>query len=129
MKRELKFKVFWKKTKKIYDVKEIDFATKLVAFTDYEADWHHIPFDEVELLQYTGLCGREKKEIYEDMLVRIHHEDFESIYICFWDSCNYEFGFQNEERDFGIVYVNQKDIKVIGFIQEHPELKGKVRKK
>ena len=62
--------------------------------------------------QYTGLTDKNGKKIFEGDIGKVN----EDIYVCFWNECNYEFGFTNSKRDFGIAYA--QDIEVIGNIHD-----------
>ena len=66
--------------------------------------------------QYTGLTDKNGKKIFEGDIVKVDDD----IYVCFWNECNYEFGFTNSKRDFGIAYA--QEVEVIGNIHDNPEL-------
>lgn len=85
-------------------------------------------FDEIELMQYTGITDRNGKDIYEGDIVTEHHAglmfepDFYQIQVVEWK----EFGFipfmrviGDSRHDFAN---NLKEFIVIGNIYEHPQL-------
>ena len=66
--------------------------------------------------QYTGLTDKNGIRIFEGDIAKVDDD----IYVCFWNDCNYEFGFTNSKRDFAIAYA--QEVEVIGNIHDNPEL-------
>lgn len=122
--RDIKFRVFDKDLKQILKVKEIDFEHRIVTLKISKLAIKKIPFENVELLQYTGLKDKNEKEIFEgDIFVHNNHK-FEVV----WDSTRF-IGLDNDRSGKGYCcYVDShyKDgsssIEVIGNIYENPEL-------
>ena len=122
--RDIKFRAFDKDLKRILKVKEIDFEYRIVTLEISELSIKKILFEDVELLQYTGLKDKNGKEVYEgDVFIHNNHK-FEVV----WDSTRF-IGLDNNRSGKGYCcYVDShyKDgsssIEVIGNIYENPEL-------
>lgn len=76
-------------------------------------EWHEV--DPETVGRYTGLTVNGTK-LFEGDIAKAD----EDVYVCFWNECNYEFGFTNSKRDFGIAYA--QDIEIIGNIFDNKEL-------
>lgn len=120
--REIKFRAWEKSLKQIIPVDNIDFEKRMV---NTESAWRM--FDEIELMQYTGLKDKNGKEIYEGDIL---DTDLERPYLvvefrngCFVIECC-----DDEEIYYDIMFPLEKEIsnleyhKVIGNIYENPEL-------
>ena len=135
-----KFRTFDKKYKKIMKVNEINFEKSSVWIESDSGDHenrHTLTrgFDEVILMQSTGLFDKHGVEIFQgDVVQQVHAYDYATLEIetDFLEPFevkkgNYVQGkWIAEEIDgenYSVVrYVFGKDVKVIGNVHQHPEL-------
>ena len=118
---------------KIVEVKSLHLGSKK-AIIGYSGGNYSIRFDEIELMQYTGLKDKNGKEIYEGDIVKVKLykgeeeeyflgkvEYFGSNFIV--DSDNNSDYYVYDLDGFGIDFkYNLEDCEVIGNIYENPEL-------
>lgn len=115
MKRELKFLAWHKKNKKIYRIASISIQNESVFLINENNKKFHAFFDEIELLEYTGLKDKNGKEIYEgDILPNSHQKNCVVIFE--------NGGFIAKGKGFYIVPQHFQECEVIGNIYENPEL-------
>lgn len=124
--RDIKFRAFDKDLKQILKVKEIDFEHRIVTLKISKLAIKKIPFENVELLQYTGIKDKNGKEIFEGDIFVHNNQKFEVIYdgtrfigvdsdrsgngyVCYVDSC-YKDGSSSIEV-IGNVYENTGSLK------------------
>ncbi len=141
--RKVKYRAYDKWLKITRDVKSIDFENEKVMFyaDDFTGD-EHAPsldiersFDEVELMQYTGVKDRNGKEICEGDIIEYKNElkgNKLKGRICF-ERCKFLFvAYSGEKHNYQINYIELDDytnqnyvasyLKVIGNIYENREL-------
>lgn len=116
-----KFRAWLKKEKKMVEVKSIHLSTKKVMYgysiNSQSYGNRSIKFDEVELMQYTGVKDKNGKEVYEGDIVQLFGGN---KYIIRWNNQIACFDIVN---DFGyLVFCLNNDFEVIGNIYENPEL-------
>ena len=98
--REIKFRVWDKTSKKMVNINRIDIgdgSCKPSIFGDVFYDY----WNDVELMQYTGLKDINGEEIYEGDILMCDFYQCQGIYLVSWDNC-----------------------EIIGNIYENPELLG-----
>jgi uncharacterized phage protein (TIGR01671 family) len=118
--REIKFRAWEKNLKEIIPVHFIDFANRMI---NAKSAWRL--FDEIELMQYTGLKDKNGKEIYEgDIVKNLRDKTFEIFWseeeLAWCDKGKWRDGRDNITllADLNAVAT----IEVIGNIYENPEL-------
>ena len=118
---------------KIVEVKSLHLGSKK-AIIGYSGGNYSIKFDEIELMQYTGLKDKNGKEIYEGDIVL--YQDWEQCYegggndsfinkgIVEYNESNCCFNVTERETiDIeDVLYKGNEDLEVIGNIYDNPEL-------
>ncbi|WP_284037438.1 YopX family protein [Neobacillus sp. 114] len=129
--REIKFRAWEKYLKEIIPVDDINFEKRMI---NTDSAWRL--FDEIELMQYTGLSDKNSREIYEGDIVVLNtsHKVLDvqfnpEIYVVQWRSSGACFDmlhkdYLNHERKVGLMFDNGMvdSVEVIGNIYENPEL-------
>ncbi|NHI48010.1 hypothetical protein FDE94_09035 [Clostridium botulinum] len=138
--REIKLRAWDKIDEKIREVTLIDFEYKKVKLlNDYTGESYLRDFEEVILLEYTGLKDKNDKEIYEGDIVKYTFDLPESQYVTknglkiriaevFW--CNWRSSFavyangnsKLANSDLFRYVRNGNRVEVIGNIYDNPEL-------
>ena len=122
--REIKFRAWLKHGKEIVDVEGIYFMNKVVhyIYNDYKYNEQEIIgdfFENIELMEYTGLKDMKGKEIYEgDILFESSSEEYFKVV--------FENGsFRAEVNEYSLDLEDYAHIcEVVGNIYENPELLG-----
>lgn len=135
MSREIKFRAWLKKQKKMVEVHKIDFQDRVI--THYLDDLPFptlikCSFDDVELMQYTGIKDKNGKEIYEGDIIDIHQTvNGRNLFVVEITNTGlvipryaYKQGFKYQYDIRELLEVNEydKEIEVIGNIYDNPEL-------
>ena len=126
MNRDIKFRAWVKDRKAIFEVVLINYVTKKVTYL-FERVGHllnirHEKFNDVELMQYSGLTDMMEKEIYEgDILFESFGERYYKV-VFKNGSFRAEFEGDFEEHSFDLIDVVAQGCKIVGNIYENPEL-------
>ena len=142
--REIKFKAWDKLNKEMFNVEIMDFQERKV----YKDTVSYRKFNDIELMQYTGLKDKNEKEIYEGDVVKLVHTGIEisadrlEDLKRFVGIIKYENGifkivktekslieskyFEMEQKKVSEIFIYSKlyDLEVVGNIYENPELLG-----
>ena len=65
--------------------------------------------------QYTGLNDKNGKRIFEGDILCFD----ETVFVCYWDGGNIEFGLRNNEESIGMAYVAVYDAEIIGNVHDN----------
>ena len=114
--REIKFRAYEKAYNIIREVVSINFADKTVVLKDdFFDDVRLLNFDDVNLMQYTGLKDKNGKEIYDGYIVREKY-GVEIPMVVTWDDAGFRtLGKHNGEQYVGYV---KDSCEVVGNIYE-----------
>lgn len=125
--REIKFRAFIKELNEIREVEYINFLKKMISFPNKFCKEYYLnaDFDEIELMQYTGLKDKNNKEIYEGDIVKLRANHGIGVvkYYDEWGAFVVEY---IKPRPLAVLGMNyyKEDIEVLGNIYENPELLG-----
>jgi uncharacterized phage protein (TIGR01671 family) len=123
--REIKFRAYVEHLKWIVPVTDIYFDhQELECDLTSEGDKSIFSFDEVELMQYTGLKDKNGKEIYEGDLIKVNGSE-ELDLVKYLDGSYYGVNpkYHNTLR-YNLDYKTKDIAELIGNIYENPELLG-----
>ena len=114
--REIKFRIWVKDRKEIFEVVLINYVSKKVTYIlekiGHLLNIRHDKFNDVEFMQYTGLKDMMGKEIYEGDIVKFLNGIFEVIW------CNEKASFMLKNKEYK---------EFLSFVYENPKLMEEVR--
>ena len=124
--REIKFRAWVKDRKAIFEVISIDYVTKKVTYllerVGHLLSIRDAKFNDVELMQYTGIKDKDNKKIYEGDII---FESFgEKYYKVIFENGSFkaEFNGDFDEYSFDLIDVVAQGCEIVGNIYENPEL-------
>lgn len=124
--REIKFRAFIKELNEIREVEYINFLKKMISFPNKFCKEYYLnaDFDEIELMQYTGLKDKNNKEIYEGDIVKLRANHGIGVikYYDEWGAFVIEYIKPRPLAVLGNYY--KENIEILGNIYENPELLG-----
>lgn len=130
--REIKFRAWVKEKKAIFEVILIDYVTKKVTYllerVGHLLNIRHDKFNNVELMQYTGLKDKNNKEIYEGDIVKLRANHGIGVvkYYDEWGAFVVEYIKPRQLAVLGMNYYKE-DIEILGNIYQNLELYEEVR--
>ena len=130
--REIKFRAWVKEKKAIFEVILIDYVTKKVTYllerVGHLLNIRHDKFNNVELMQYTGLEDKNNKEIYEGDIVKLRANHGIGVvkYYDEWGAFVVEYIKPRQLAVLGMNYYKE-DIEILGNIYQNLELYEEVR--
>lgn len=120
--REIKFRAWIKEVDEIREVEYINFWEKKISYSHKFCKEYYLnaDFDEIEIMEYTGLKDKNGKEIYEGDIV-IHHSKMHKI---IFNAEEARFVLRDDEFELEIPFTNNnsKRMEIVGNIYENPEL-------
>ena len=124
MNREIKFRAWDKKEKRMLPVDAVNFFNKSIVSNQARGEHSggQFGFIESELMQYTGLKDKNGKEIYEGDIVSWFDDlgDHGHPFVIKYNEAQFLLTIPSEKLDGW--YLGGKEIEVIGNIYENPEL-------
>ena len=114
--REIKFKAWDKLNKDMFNVESINFQERRV----YKNTVSYRKFEDIDLMQYTGLKDKNGKEIYEGDIVTLHNGKYKVIF----NTEEARFVLRDDEFEMNIPFTNNNNerMEVLGNVYENPEL-------
>ena len=120
-----KFRAYCKSDKTIYEVLLIDFKAKIEQIKLRKTSNIWYDFEDVVLMQSTGLYDRHGVEIFQGDIVEIVYDGEPFTGVVVYDLGEADFKATNGHEDYGnnFQYLTVgESIEVIGNVHQHPEL-------
>ena len=123
--REIKFRAWLKEDKEMENVKTMDFTDKTIRCLKKNEFINayllrRVSFDDVELMQYTGLKDKNGKEIYERDIVVLNNIENDNMCIVRYEHSSYRLeGWSLREN---LSNVEDRFLEVVGNIYENKNL-------
>lgn len=118
----LKFRAWDKETQTMLDVSLIDFKKSVLIGEHWEfGETNFINFDEIELMQSTGLFDKNGREIFEGDIVRV----LDSTYTVFYDNERGSYRLKPHDDRWNVDYMSNfshgGNFEVVGNIYKNQE--------
>ena len=97
----------------------------LIFYADGHTVWDHAEVSSGTICQFTGLCDKNGKRIWENNVVWLVCNGEEHVYQIVWDNSELDFKATNGEENYGSNFeylLCCDEIEVIGNIFDNPEL-------
>lgn len=124
--REIKYRMWNKKEKKMYQVGVLDFDDEKAYMKNYLSYIvSNYMFEDIELMQFTGLHDKNGKEIYEGDIVAEKGHYVNSDRILYQDikwKESYSCWLRGEYQRLTPKNIERYEIEVVGNIYDNPEL-------
>lgn len=125
MSREIKFRAWLKEDKKMVNVETMDFTDKSIQYLKRSEIINAYilrreSFDDVELMQYTGLKDKNGKEIYEGDIVVLNNIENDNMCIVRYEHSSYRLEGWSLREDLS--NVEDRFLEVVGNIYENKNL-------
>jgi len=123
--REIKFRAWLKEDKKMVNVETMDFTDKSIQYLKRSEIINAYilrreSFDDVELMQYTGLKDKNGKEIYEGDIVVLNNIENDNMCIVRYEHSSYRLEGWSLREDLS--NVEDRFLEVVGNIYENKNL-------
>ena len=123
--REIKFRAWLKEDKKMENVKTMDFTDKTIRCLKKNEFINayllrRVSFDDVELMQYTGVKDKNGKEIYEGDIVVLNNSENDNMCIVRYEHSSYRLEGWSLREDLS--NVEDRFLEVVGNIYENKNL-------
>ena len=126
--RKIKFRAWLKEDKKMVNVETMDFTDKSIQYLEKSEFINayllrRVSFDDVKLMQYTGIKDKNGKEIYENDLISCNKH--KNIVVFFEGGCFKVKYLRNSTTTITCTlnsFLEKYKCKISGNIYEHPEL-------
>lgn len=119
--RNIKFRMYVKVTKKMFEVGKLDLQYNKVYAKNHPQSYFRT--EDVELMQYTGLKDKNGKEIYEGDIVKVFSDSKWIVGKVIYEHCEFIVDvMNNKDLNFGRVGIIERFTEVIGNKFDNPDL-------